>query len=405
MSETSPETQPEIPAPPSPGRRLALPVGIVIGTLVLLGFGAGLFFRAQSKVNKVSLDSMPKGVTVVAAKQASYRPNRRYVGTLEPWVEARVGPQFVSAYVDTVLVRPGAVVKRGDVLATLDCRNASATSKAIAMQAHALETMQTAIANESQRIAQLQDGGFVSPNEVEQKTAESASKQAQVLALQAEMQGSALQVNDCVLRAPFDGDVSERMADPGAFVKPGTAIVTVVDRAIIRLTADVPEDDFGDVSVGTPAKIHVLPTGNDLVRPITLRSPAADPVTRTVHLEIDIADPERAIPVHTTAEISIDVGQPVPATELPLAAVSIRGNKAKLFTLEGDKARAQTVPVKGEAGGSVFLDPSLKPGTLVVLEGRTLLNDKDTVVAKRAEEAEPAPKTADASETSIGTPQ
>ena len=403
MSGPSPETQPELPSVEAPRRNLRLPIGIVLGAIALLGFGALLFWRAQSKVNKIALDSAPKGVTVVAAKQASYRANRRYVGTLEPWVEAKVGPQFLSGYVDTVLVRPGAVVKRGQVLATLDCRNASATSKAITMQAHALETMQAAIANESQRISQLQDGGFVSPNEVEQKAAESVSKQAQVLAMQAQMQGSELQVNDCVLRSPFDGDIAERVADPGAFVKPGSSIVTVVDRSIIRLTADVPEDDFGDVTVGTPAKIHILPTGAELTRPITLRAPSADPTTRTMHIEIDIADKDGAIPVHTTAEISIEVGTPVPATELPLAAVSIRGNKANLFTVEGGKAHSQTVPVKGEIGGNVFLDPSLKPGTLVVLEGRTLLADKDLVAAKQLDDA--APKTADASVAGPGTPQ
>ena len=81
-----------------------------------------------------------------------------------------------SAYVDTVLVRPGDVVKRGQVLATLDCRNASASSKAVAMQARALEAEQEAIAHESARVAELNEGGFASPNEIEKHAAESASK-------------------------------------------------------------------------------------------------------------------------------------------------------------------------------------------------------------------------------------
>jgi RND family efflux transporter MFP subunit len=247
--------------------------------------------------------------------------------------------------------------------------------------------MQAAIHHESERLGELQDGGFVSPNELEQKSAESASKQAQVLALQAQMLGSSLQVNDCVLRAPFDGDIAERMADPGAFVRPGTFIVSVVDRSIIRLTADVPEDDFGAVRPGeTLARIHVIPTDETLTEKITRRAPAADPSTRTVHIEIDISDPRHHIPVYTTAEISIDVGEPVQATELPLAAVSIRGNKASLFTIKDGKAVAKTVPVFGESGGNVFLDPSLAADTPVVLQGRTLLADGDAVESKRAED-------------------
>ncbi|HXJ18893.1 MAG TPA: biotin/lipoyl-binding protein [Polyangia bacterium] len=74
-------------------------------------------------------------MTVVRAEATTYRPTRTYVGTLQPWVQASVGPQLVSAYVDTVLVRPGAIVKKGEVIATLDCREASAATKAIADRA------------------------------------------------------------------------------------------------------------------------------------------------------------------------------------------------------------------------------------------------------------------------------
>jgi len=38
-------------------------------------------------------------------------------------------------------------------------------------------------------------------------------------------------VSDCVLRAPFDGEIATRLVDPGAFVRPGTSIVSVIDRA------------------------------------------------------------------------------------------------------------------------------------------------------------------------------
>ena len=63
----------------------------------------------------------------------------RRTGTVEPWISAKVGPQYVSAYVDTVLVRPGAVVKRGRVLATLNCQNPAAMTRAIAEQARAVD--------------------------------------------------------------------------------------------------------------------------------------------------------------------------------------------------------------------------------------------------------------------------
>src|SRR5205823_1728874 len=154
--------------------------------------GVLLVLRAHGQVNHVALDTLPKGVTVVEARGAQYRPSRRYIGTVEPWVQAKVGPQLISAYVDTVLVRPGDVVKRGQVIATLDCRNASASSRAVSMQARAIQTEQEAIAHEAARVAELKEGGFASPNEIENRAANSASKQSQLMETQAKMQRATL---------------------------------------------------------------------------------------------------------------------------------------------------------------------------------------------------------------------
>lgn len=366
-----------------------VPIVIVIGVLTVTSLGALLLHRAEARTNNVALSAAPKPVTIVAADETTFRASRKYVGTLEAWVRAAVGPQLVSAYVDTVLVRPGAVVKKGDVLATLDCRNASATSQAVAMQARALDARQKAIAHEATRVQGLLEGGFVSPNEAEQKAAQSASEQAQVLATQAKLLGTTLEVNDCVLRSPFDGEVATRTIDPGAFVRPGTAIVSVVDRSIVRISADAPEVDFDVVAPSTEVKIHVLSTGQDVAGKVARRAPAADDTTRTVHFEIDVPNADRAIPVGTTGELLIDVGEPREAVELPLSAVSVRGTKASLFVVENGIARARTVPVLGEMRGKVYLDPGLRPGSMIVTEGRALLSDGDKVIGG-AEQAAPS---------------
>jgi RND family efflux transporter MFP subunit len=350
------------------------------GGVALILLGGGLMaWRADARTNKVALTARPKPVTVVRARAATYRPSRSYVGTLQPWVTANVGPQLVSAYVDTVLVRPGATVKRGDVLATLDCRDASASTKAIAARARAIDAHQKAIADESSRTQGLLNGGFVSPNEAEQKSSQSVSEQAQLEAERATLSRSALQVNDCILRAPFNGEVAQRFIDPGAFVRPGSSIVTVVDRGTVRMTGDAPEVDFAVVAPGTQVTVHVDATNEDFRATITRRAPAADPGTRTVHFEIDLPDPTRTIPVGTTGEVHIDSGTPAPASELPLFTASVNGGQASLFVVDRGTARAQTVAVLGEAGGSLFLAPTLSPGTAVVAEGRALLEDGDLV--------------------------
>ncbi|HEX3904114.1 MAG TPA: efflux RND transporter periplasmic adaptor subunit [Polyangia bacterium] len=373
------ETEPESNAPSGDSR---IPLAIGAGVALVLLLGGLMLWRADSRTNKVALASRPKPVTIVRARAATYRPSRTYVGTLEPWVQANVGPQLVSAYVDTVLVRPGAVVKRGDVLATLDCRDASASTKAIAARARSIDAHQKAIADEASRTQGLLNGGFVSPNEAEQKNSQSVSEEAQLESERATLARSSLQVNDCILRSPFAGEVAQRFVDPGAFVRPGSAIVTVVDRSTVRMTADAPEIDFALIPPGAAVKVHIYATNRDFQATITRRAPAADPATRTVHFEIDVPDPARSMPVGTTAEVHIGVGTPTEVTQLPLYAATVRGETAKVFVVDHDVARAATVAVKGEEGGALFVDSSLPPGAAVVAEGRAQLEDGDRVEAK-----------------------
>ena len=372
-------------APPPPASR-RLPLAIAAGTACVVGLGVLLVARAGSRVNDVALAGAPKPVTVVEARAATYRPARRYVGTIQPWIQAKVGPQLISAYVDTVLVRPGDAVKRGQVLATLDCRNASAASKAVSMQARALQAQQEAIAHQAARVAQLQEGGFASPNEIENRAAESASKTAEVMETQAKMQRATLEVNDCVLRAPFAGEIAARMVDPGAFVRPGEAVASIVDRNTVRVVGEVPEADFDVVGPATPVQIEALATSRALRGTIARRSPAADLSTRTVHIEADVPDPDRALPVGTTAELTIDVGEPRAATQIPLIAASLRGRAATVYTTDAAGVAHKAVfAVMGERDGSLFVEPKLAPGTRVVTEGRTLLKDGDRVAAKLVE--------------------
>lgn len=382
-TESNDTNQDENPVPVNAkqGRFSLVPAAIGIGAVGIIALGATMVVHAEAKVNKVSLAQSAKPVSVIEVESTTFRGSRNYVGTIEPWVEANVGPQMISAYVDTVLVRPGAVVKKGAVVATLDCRNANASSQAVAMQARAVAARQEALSHEAARLNGLLDGGFVSPNEVEQKSAQSAAEQAQVLATQAQLLGSSLQVNDCVLRAPFDGEVATRTGDPGAFARPGVSILSIVDRSTVRIVADAPEVDFPIIAPGSAVKLHMLATNQELTATISRRAPAADPMTRTAHFEVDLADPERLFPVGTTADIRIDVGAPEPATEIPLSSATVRGDKATIYVTEGDIAHKRVVHVLGERAGRLYLDSSLSAGTRVVTEGRALLNDNDKVAA------------------------
>ena len=355
---------------------------IVAGVAAVLVAMIGLYLRAASQTNHTSLTDAPKPVSTVKAKASTFRPVRTYIGTSAAWDAARVGPQYVSAYVGAVLVRPGAVVKRGEVLATLDCRNASAASREIAAKAKAIEERQAAAEHEAERTKEMQSSGFASQNELEQLAAKSAAEKAEAESLRASLISRSLEVDDCIMRAPFNAEVTDRFVDPGAYVRPGEPVVSIVDRNKVRVVADAPETDFNVVAPGTQVHIEIESTGAKLNAAISRRAPAADTATRTVHFEIDLDNADHALPVGSTARLTIEVGQPVAATEVPISAATIRGEKATVYVVDNGVAKRVVVPVLGEAGGSLYVEPKLQAGRAIVVEGRALLDDGDKVQAK-----------------------
>ncbi|MDB5212897.1 MAG: putative Co/Zn/Cd efflux system rane fusion protein, partial [Myxococcaceae bacterium] len=159
--------------------------------------------------------------------------------------------------------------------------------------------------------------------------------------------------------------------------------VSVVDRTTVRVVVDAPEKDFEAAQVDTPVNVHMLSTGAEAAAVVSRRAPKADPTTRTVHIEIDIADPRRQFPTGTTALVRLDVGKPVAATVIPLSAATQQEGKAKFFVVDEGVAHLRDLPVVGERGGGLYFDPNvLPPGTQVVSEGRALLSDGDPVNAK-----------------------
>ena len=166
-----------------------------------------------------------------------------------------------------------------------------------------------------------------------------------------------------------------RFVDPGVFVRPGTSIVSIVNRSTVRVCAEVPEDDFDYVAPGTPVKLLLLATGVETSGTIARRSPDASRSTRTVHFEVNLSDPQRRIPIGTTAEMTIKIGTPEAASIIPVQAASVHEKSATIFVVDGTRAKKTVVPIKGELLGELYVDTALKPGTRVVTEGRLSLTD------------------------------
>ena len=276
-----------------------------------------------------------------------------------------------------MLVRPGEPAARGQVLATLECKSASAQSRAMQQQARALSATQVAIESEAGRLSVCWPAATSRPTK--SSAARPRARASRRSFWRRTHAWCALPWKSMTARCARRSMARSRSvcSIPAALLVPAqrSSRWSIGPRA---RPLDVPEADFALVRPETPVRLHLLATGATW-KARSLAGPPADGATRTVHAEIDLDNPSQQILVGTTAELTIGIREPQPATQIPLRTAAVRGEQAALFVVREHHAHSLKIAVLGESGGSLFVAPTLLAGTPVVTEGRALLSDGDPV--------------------------
>jgi HlyD family secretion protein len=157
----------------------------------------------------------------------------------------------------TRLAQSGAVSERQgkQAVTTADTQEAVVTASRRRVDAArgSLNVAKTNLTNPSIRSAQsaaIRKQMLQQQDEIAGAAADLQRLRAQLLEAQANRQ-------DLTVRAPFDGTVATRTAEPGEVVQAGTSIVTLVDLNRVYLRGFVPEGQIGKVKVGQPARIYL----------------------------------------------------------------------------------------------------------------------------------------------------
>jgi HlyD family secretion protein len=99
--------------------------------------------------------------------------------------------------------------------------------------------------------------GAAIQRQIGQQQAEIASALAQIEQARAQLSEAEANRDDLTVKAPFDGTIVTRVAEPGEVVVPGTPIVTLVDLTRVYLRGFIPEGRIGEVKVGQPARVYL----------------------------------------------------------------------------------------------------------------------------------------------------
>lgn len=192
-----------------------------------LALAAALLLSACSKGDEVSQQQAAAKVSVAEVIEQPINEWDEFTGRLEAPESVEIRPR-VSGYIDKVAFHEGSLVKKGDLLFQIDPRPFEAEVKRLQAQLQQARADYTRTANEARRGDRLRQSNAISAELADARSSAATAAQAQVAAVQAQLDNAQLNLGFTRITAPIDGRVSRAEITSGNLVNAGESLLTSV---------------------------------------------------------------------------------------------------------------------------------------------------------------------------------
>ena len=326
-------------------------------------------------------------VGVATAERTSIAVTLDALGTVTPLATVKVKPQM-SGVLEKVLFTEGQMVRKGDLLATLDARQfelavAQATGQR-QKDAAQLESARVTL----QRFKTLLEQDSIARQEVDTQTALVKQLEGTVMVNNAAVGTAQLNLSYARITAPVSGRVGLRTVDVGNAVSSsdanGIAVITQV--MPMDVVFAIPQDRVGDVLNASKTDMQVLAmertrTGTLGTGTFASLDNQVDTTTGTVKAKARFANADSALFANQFVNIQLRIKSIDNAVVVPVTALRLGGNGDFVFVLNAAERTVSIRPVvRGQATGEkTVIASGLKAGEQVITEGADRLKDGSRV--------------------------
>ena len=294
-------------------------------------------------------------VTTVVAPQTTHT-HSRYVGEIIAGNETPLSMQSAGRVL-TVGCHDGERVRKGQVLVRIDSTQAvNALRSAEASLHHAEDGYNRAV--------QVHAKGGVT----DQQMVEIKSKLTQAQSMYAAAQRN---VEECTLRAPFDGVVSGFNLSVGETVSPGIHLFSVLDISSLSVRFGVPEGEISQLTE-SEGEVEVPAAGAVLPICITEKSVSANPVTHSYSVTARITGTtgERGVRLMPgmVGKVTMNA-ENTGAIVIPAHCVLLMPHGPTVWVIENGRAARRDIVVSGYLANGVQVSSGLQAGDILVTEG------------------------------------
>ena len=333
---------------------------LILAAVTAGSLGAiALSARAKPAVN-VAANAAQPAVSLAKVQAVKSAPREEITGALNPAKELKVGFE-VGGRLARILVRKGAKVAEGQVIAQLDPELADAQVLQAEAAVKAAEAQSAMAADVAGRNAELSKAGSVSDLQNKSSASSAAAAAAQLQAAKAQLAQARAARRRHDLKAPFAGVLIDAPDQVGATVAPGAALFTLeqLDPLVLKLTVSDAAREV--LKVGT--RVHVEAVGGGAAAEdawVRAVIPSADPATRRIPVEVVVPNKDGRFTAHTLGRAILPMGSAEDALSVPASALSSQGGD-HVYALAGD-GEVRRVPVQViERGGLVVVLKASQP--------------------------------------------
>ncbi|MGD9837406.1 MAG: efflux RND transporter periplasmic adaptor subunit [Afipia sp.] len=305
-------------------------------------------------------------------------------GRLEAYSRAPIYAR-VSGYLKSWNADIGAQVSAGQKLAEIEAPDLDQQllqARADLMNSQAAAKLSAATLA---RRKTLQASNFVSQQEIDERSADLASKEAQVRAQQANVERLEALANYKNVTAPFDGVVTERNTDVGALINGGTgsgaAMFVVSDVKKLRLYVNVPQSYLPGIRMGSKATVTVPEyAGRTFPATVEASAQSVDISSGTTRMQLAIENPNKELRPGAFANVKITLTRDAQPLSIPSSALIFNASGLRVATVTaGDKILFKAVTIARDLGREIEIATGLSPDDRIILSPPDGIADGDQV--------------------------
>ena len=346
---------------------------LIVLLIALAAFGAYKFASNKTKTAE-ALSTKPQAnlpieltaSDVFNAQNITMTQGLPVSGTLKAsrsaMIKARVAGELMS-----LEVREGDAVKAGQIIAKVDPTEYLARQRQAQQQAEAARAQVEIAQRQFDNNSALVNQGFISKTALDTSMASLNSAKATHQAALSALDVTSKAVEDCILKSPLNGFVSQRLAQVGERVAPEARIVEVVDLSQFELEATLTPTDALSVKVGQPAKLNIEGSTQEVSAKVLRINPSTQVGSRSVLVYLGIqGHPALRHGVFVQGTLGT---QKIQTVAIPLE--SVRTDKSMPYVQVVQDGKVAHVKVslgaKGEVNGKALMAmPEIAEGTLVL---------------------------------------